>query len=455
MATVSEIHDSLMILQPIEADNSIESYQYIDYTPQSQDNLDTHGKEIHIDINASDTYLNISESYLVIKGQLVRDDNENPYAAEAEVTLVNNAMMYLFNQIKYTIGGKIMEQIANPGQITSMFAYLTQPDDYNSSAGLKSCWCKDTTNNADSKEFVASVAAPAAGYIPAKNPNYNQGFAARRSLLMSATPRGSFTFVIPFDHMFGFAGYNKVIYNIKHSLSLTRAASDNLAIHRANGVAAGKIKISNITWRVPHVIPDLETKSGLNDIIINKQLIPVSFLARSSENNTVSQARNFSWRLQVSGGVEKPRWIVIGFQTDRDDTQEQNPAVFDNLKITNIYVILNGERYPQMDTPIDFPTNDYSEVYERFDNYKKEKFRFNSLIGGTQVSYPAFKSLFPIFIFDVRKQGEKLASGVIDLQLKVSFSEAVPANTRVYAAIESDRVYKLASDGKNLTMVSY
>ena len=136
MTTIEDIDDSLNILEPIQIDNSIESFQYFDYAPQSQNNLDQLGKVIQIDINANDTYIKPSESYLVITGQLVRSDNNNAYPADAEITLVNNAMMYLFSQIKLTVGGLDMEIISNPGQVTSMLAYLTQPDDYNSNAGL-------------------------------------------------------------------------------------------------------------------------------------------------------------------------------------------------------------------------------------------------------------------------------------------------------------------------------
>src|SRR5437870_9944661 len=75
-------------------------------------------------------------------------------------------MMYLFSQIKLTVGGLDMEIISNPGQVTPMLAYLTQPDDYNSNAGLKSCWCKDTTNHARTIKFNQS-AAIAAGAIAA------------------------------------------------------------------------------------------------------------------------------------------------------------------------------------------------------------------------------------------------------------------------------------------------
>ena len=460
MTTIEDIDDSLNILEPIQIDNSIESFQYFDYAPQSQNNLDQLGKVIQIDINANDTYIKPSESYLVITGQLVRSDNNNAYPADAEITLVNNAMMYLFSQIKLTVGGLDMGIISNPGQVTSMLAYLTQPDDYNSNAGLKSCWCKDTTNHASSIKFRESAAlaagAIAAGALtPVENPNYNQGFAARRGLLMSANPRGSFSFIIPFDHMFGFAGYDKIIYNVKHSLTLTRSAIDHQPIHKAQGVQDGKIKLTNITWRVPLVAPETVRLVELREIISRKESIPVGFMARNHESSSVPQTRDFSWRLNLTSGIEKPRWIIVGFQTLRNQTQEQNPAVFDHLNVTNAYAMLNSQRYPTYDTINSFQINDYSDFYEKFDNYKKKKFGFNSLIGGTQVSFPAFKTLFPLFVFDVTRQSDKLISGVIDLQLKFIFNDNVPADTYAYCVIESDRRYKLTSDGKNLVMKSW
>ena len=46
-----------------------------------------------------------------------------------------------------------------------------------------------------------------------------------------------------------------------------------------------------------------------------------------------------------------------------------------------------------------------------FNNFKEEYYGFNSLVGGTQVNFAAFKSLFPIIVFDVRKQKERLKTG--------------------------------------------
>ena len=285
--------DYLNILDPVIFDNSIESLQYSEYSPQSQSNINNPGGIIQIDINASDTYLLPSKSFIHMKGQLVRADNNNPYAADSEIALVNNAMMFLFENISYQIGSTVMETISSPGQVTTMIGLASYPDDYNTCSGLMSCWSKDTNSHANSTKNASSVAAPAAGYTPSDNPNYNQGFAARKSFLMSSDPRGHFSFLIPFNHIFGFGYYDKVVYNIKHSLKFTRKSNDNLAIHRANGVQNGKIKLSSITWRVPEVKLELTKLIELREIIENKQIIPVGFQARSTDSTVVNQTKSF------------------------------------------------------------------------------------------------------------------------------------------------------------------
>ena len=55
----------------------------------------------------------------------------------------------------------------------------------------------------------------------------------------------------------------------------------------------------------------------------------------------------------------------------------------------------------------------------------------------------ASKSLYPIHVFDVSKQSERLTEGVIDLTVRMEFSANVPANTQAYALVISDRMLKL------------
>lgn len=456
-------NDILDIHEPIKLDNSIESYQYVNYLPPSSDNLNLSGNPITIEIQAADKYLHISKSYLYIEGQLVRGDNDQHFDENIEIALANNAMMYMFQEISYTIDDKTMEQINNPGQVTSMLGYLIYPDDYNTSSGLMSCWSKDTTPHANSRKYNRSPAVAAGAAInadhftPADNPEYNSGFAARRGLLRSSQPRGHFAFAIPFSHMFGFVEYEKVIYNVKHCLSLKRFSEDNRAIHSAQGVQAGKIKLSKVIWKVPVVKLERDALTTIREYIIEKKKIPVTFSGRNSQSTNIPvDVTSYDWKLSTKGGIEKPRWIIVGFQTDKIRTQQQNCAIFDHLNLQSAYAYLNSaEKYPATGFISDFELNHYTEHYKGTVDFKENYYNFNSLIGGSQINLSSFKTLFPIYVFDVRRQSEELKSGVVDMHLEFNFNAGVPAQTYAYAIIISDRFFKLTSDGKNLTMVTY
>ena len=65
----------------------------------------------------------------------------------------------------------------------------------------------------------------------------------------------------------------------------------------------------------------------------------------------------------------------------------------------------------------------------------------------------AYKAFYPIHVFDVSKQSERLAEGVVDLTVKMGFSENVPAETEAYALVISDRMLKSKSDGSKMSVL--
>ena len=91
----------------------------------------------------------------------------------------------------------------------------------------------------------------------------NAGFAFRRNyIIIDSDPKGLFSCKIPLKHIFGFCyNYDKVVYGLKHNLTLTRN-NDNDAIFKNNGndaagnpYADGKVILSKISWFMPHVTP--------------------------------------------------------------------------------------------------------------------------------------------------------------------------------------------------------
>ena len=101
-------------------------------------------------------------------------------------------------------------------------------------------------------------------------------------------------------------------------------------------------------------------------------------------------------------------------------------------------VWLNHSRYPSVDMTADFTKEQYAGVYKSFYDFASRYYGIDNLLVGSAVNPNAFKSLYPIRVFDVSKQSERLKEGVVDLTVRKEFSANVPANTQAYALIISE-----------------
>ena len=117
----------LRITDPIPGDDSIDKYEHVEYNPVVGANLNT--GDIRINIETQDIFTHPSESFLLIEGQLIKDD-DTLYANADVISLINNGMMYLFKNIKYQLSGQDIESLLNPGQATTMLGLLKYPDDF-------------------------------------------------------------------------------------------------------------------------------------------------------------------------------------------------------------------------------------------------------------------------------------------------------------------------------------
>ena len=106
-------------------------------------------------------------------------------------------------------------------------------------------------------------------------------------------------------------------------------------------------------------------------------------------------------------------------------------------------VCLNHSGHPSADTATDFVKEQYVGVYKSFYDFASRYYGIDSLLAGSQVNPAAYKA---IHVSDVSKQSERLAEGVVDLTVKMEFSENVPANTHAYVLVISDRMLKFKSD---------
>ena len=175
--------DILRITDPIVSDESISEYEHLEYNPIAGTNLND-GGDITITIELQDIFTHPSESFLLIEGELLKNDGTR-YANDDNITITNNGVMYLFKRIRYDLAEKEIESVQNPGEATTMLGLLKYPDDFSKSIGLNQLWYKDTDPTAD-------IAA-------------NLGFNVRHDyIIKSPNPKGAFSFRVPLKHIFGF-----------------------------------------------------------------------------------------------------------------------------------------------------------------------------------------------------------------------------------------------------------
>ena len=225
--------------------------------------------------------------------------------------------------------------------------------------------------------------------------------------------------------IFGFVeDYSKVTYGMRDTLKLIRK-DDNDALFRTAAAGAGKVILSKLAWSVPIVQPNDVRKVNLYKSIAANNVIPVSFRMRQCETLSLPQARSTVWRLGVSSAPEKPRWVLIGLQTDKSDNQERNAALFDHCNLTNMQLWLNHSRYTSVDMAADFAKEQYAGIYKAFYDFASRYYGIDYLLAVVErvLLHTNHSIQFTYLMY-------RLPEGVVDLTIRMEFSANVPGNTQ-------------------------
>ena len=86
-------------------------------------------------------------------------------------------------------------------------------------------------------------------------------------------------------------------------------------------------------------------------------------------------------------------------------------------------------------------------------DFKHSFYGVDKIISDCSIDGDDFKNLFPLFVFDVSRQMDKLKSSVVDVSVRMELDVAVPANTNAYVLVVSDRKLKFQSSGNRMSVV--
>jgi hypothetical protein len=256
---------------------------------------------------------------------------------------------------------------------------------------------------------------------------------------------GNFDVLIPLSVIFGFAeDFQKIVCNAKHELIFTRANSDmNAIIQTAAAVAAANngytFTITKIAWMMPYLVPSDLNKAKLLKFLEKKPTLKMSF--RSWELYEYPQlpiSSKHVWNVKTSNQLEKPRYVILGFQTNIRNSRTANASEFQHCNITNAKLFLNSQYYPYINLNTNYENNQYALLYDMFLNFQSTYYgnrKSESIINRSD-----FKSKCPLIIFDCSYQNEATKFGPVDVRLEFDSSIDIPANTIAYCLIIHDRL---------------
>lgn len=395
------MEDSILnVNNRVTYDENIIRYETHSYGPYTSVSLDA-TDNIIISINQESSYLLVSESGIYIEGKIVKEDGSN-LDANKNIKFVNNGLCFLFDEIRLEMNSVEIDCIKNVGITSTLKAYPSYSTDE----------MKKYETAGQSVEITSSYTF--SGYIKLK---YLLGFAEN---------------------------YDKILLNQRLDLILMRSKSskDALISTGTTAVTDAKVQLTKVVWKVPHV--QVSDPIRLELLSQYKRNVPIDMSFRKWNLNyypNLPASKEINWTLKTTTAQEKARFIVLGFQTDRDNSLTKDPSEFDRVKLKNLKVYLNSVGFPYESLNIDFEQKKYIPLYLMYCALQES---YYGKVSEPYLSYKDFLTKAPIVVLDCSKQSELWKhSSTVDIRIEYELAENAPSKTTLYALIIHDSIIRL------------
>ena len=133
--------------------------------------------------------------------------------------------------------------------------------------------------------------------------------------------------------------YQKYIVNAQHYLILTRTSTDHNAILRAAPTGGDppenyRITLSRLAWMLPHVRVSDKHRMGILDVVSKDKAATLAYRSwELYEYPQLPATPKIIWTVKTTSHLEKPRYIIIVFQTNRKNQPAVNASHFDHCRL--------------------------------------------------------------------------------------------------------------------------
>lgn len=374
-----------------------EFYPYSPFTTSYGDN-----EEIRIVIQNQDTYLLPSESYIYM--QIAATTVGVNQEGDPAVSFVTNFASFLFSDVRYELNDVEIDRVRDVGRATTM------------------------------KLKTASRSSKLTAY------------AAYSALMEVSSPVGNaerlFDVTIPLSVWFGFCDdYTKVILNAKHQLILNRARNSLNCVQgggAANNRARITLEVRKIIWKMPHITLSDDVKLKMLNYLSKHRKITVQYRSLDLVHYpALPAAENHMWAVKTVSNVHRPRFVVVGLQTNRNFIHTANASRFDVCDMKEVRLHLNSQIFPYHMTEFNITNNQFSELYEIYSRAQMSYYNNTEPQNLFIVTFMEFMSS-PLYVFDTSRADESLIDSSVDIKVEMKTSRNIPANTAAFCLIIYD-----------------
>lgn len=395
MVTVTSSEKLEVFDEPV-FDQSLVSLHEHTYKPHGSPHY-RNSDEVRIPVNFQDLILDITESYIYIEGKFTPSD------ATKRCYLSNNALAFLFDEIRYEMGGEQVAVVRKPGITTTMKTMVSYGKSYLSTL-LTTGW----------------------------------GLTEQKQDILDTTSH-VFSGKLPLKYLMGFAeDYTKGILNAKQELILiiARSFKDSYI-----GDVDAQLEIDKIEWKIRHIVPEDKQKIKLLKKIStssNNARIKMAYrMWDLYELPTLRDTASDIWAVKTTTSLERPRYIIIGFQNNgNSNDRTKDVTSFIHADINNIRLYLNSEVFPYERWNLDFDKKLDSAAYYAYENFQRSY--YDKDMSEPMMDLGEFRKN-PLFVIDCSCQPHAIKSSTVDIKIEFETRKTkFPEQTRVYALILHD-----------------
>lgn len=228
---------------------------------------------------------------------------------------------------------------------------------------------------------------------------------------------GNFTTSLPLSFFLGFAeDYEKIIVHARQRLVLILSMEDKNCYHTAPAENCN-ITVNHVSRRIPLLTPGDKERLKLLKIVDERKWLQIPFRSwEHFEYPLLPQTNTHMWTIRSSSTLEKPRYVIFGFQTGQKDTASKSTSEFDHCNLNSIKLYIENEAYPYMTLHESFTEDRYHILYRMFATFQESYYGRGK---GKHCIVPSdFKNKAPLAVIDCSRQNDRVKNGSVNFRLE-------------------------------------